>query len=68
MKTSLIVIDPETNKRFRISVDLNNYEIEEQREGVCFIDHLYQDKGYIVQMSYEKLHMLVNGFNSIAWN
>lgn len=68
MKTSLVAIDPETQEYFRISVDLNNYEIEEQDKETCFIDHLYQDKSYMVLMSYEKLHMLVNGFNASVWN
>jgi len=63
VKTALVAINDKGGK-FRISVDLQNYEIEECEDGTCIIYHMWDDnKIYCVDMSYEKLHMLVNGFN-----
>ena len=63
IKTALVAINDE-GKKFRISVDLQNYEIEECEDKTCVIYHMWdENKIYCVNMSFEKLHMLVNGFN-----
>lgn len=68
MNTLLDALD-DTGNIYKISVDMNYYDVEQIDEFTCLISHkIIEDKAFEVMHDFMYLHLLSNGFNSSIMN